>query len=412
VYPSDKSTELLALGAVCALLFWSLVAYSEVSSPVHIRETEQILRGTMYIAVAAALLPLRLDYRFEALVFGSAFVAAVMLIFVRSSIRTLLGNRLRRERILLYLRQPNRELLARITTPANFGREFVGLILDSPWDIASFSDFGSGNLGSRNDLPALVRRTNASRLMVVGSEVLQEDVLSIREECNRLQLCCSFLLDAGNDTARGLQYGYVDDLPVATLTHSALSATWLDGQRFLDLIFGTILFLIATPLAVAIAVCVKADSDGPVFFRQQRIGKNGKPFQLWKFRTMYVQAPKYQCSPTSDSDPRLTRFGTILRRLSLDELPQLFNVLKGDMSLVGPRPEMPFIVEQYGTAERRRLRLRPGITGLWQISRARAMPIHHGLQYDLFYIEHHNAFLDLAILFRTLLAVIRGVGAT
>jgi lipopolysaccharide/colanic/teichoic acid biosynthesis glycosyltransferase len=100
-----------------------------------------------------------------------------------------------------------------------------------------------------------------------------------------------------------------------------------------------------------------------------------------------------------------------LRRFSLDELPQLLNVLKGDMSLVGPRPEMPFTVERYSDEAQARLAVRPGITGLWQISRARSLPIHHNLQYDLFYIERQNIFLDAAILLRTLGAVVRGIGA-
>ena len=126
---------------------------------------------------------------------------------------------------------------------------------------------------------------------------------------------------------------------------------------------------------------------------------------------MHDWSPKYHRSPTSDSDPRITRVGKLLRRSSLDELPQLINVVKGDMSLVGPRPEMPFIVDRYNHAARARLAVRPGITGLWQISRARSLPIHHNLQYDLFYIERQSIFLDAAILLRTIGVVFRGLGA-
>jgi len=114
----------------------------------------------------------------------------------------------------------------------------------------------------------------------------------------------------------------------------------------------------------------------------------------------------------SDTDPRLTNIGRVLRRLSIDELPQLLNVLQGDMSLVGPRPEMPFIVATYGPRERLRLNAVPGITGLWQISPARAMPIHQNLEFDFFYIESRNFFLDVAILLRTITAIVRGIGAT
>ena len=121
--------------------------------------------------------------------------------------------------------------------------------------------------------------------------------------------------------------------------------------------------------------------------------------------------PKYEVSPTSVTDARLTRVGQWIRRMSIDELPQLINVLKGDMSLVGPRPEMPFIVVHYDRVASARLRVKPGITGLWQISPARAFPIHENLQYDFHYIRNQNVLLDCAIIARTITAVIHGVGA-
>jgi lipopolysaccharide/colanic/teichoic acid biosynthesis glycosyltransferase len=126
---------------------------------------------------------------------------------------------------------------------------------------------------------------------------------------------------------------------------------------------------------------------------------------------MRTDVPEYEASPRSVADDRLTRIGRLIRRLSVDEMPQLVNVLKGDMSLVGPRPEMPFIVARYHSAHRERLVARPGITGLWQISPARAFPIHENLQYDLHYLRNQNLFLDCAIILRTITAVVRGVGA-
>jgi lipopolysaccharide/colanic/teichoic acid biosynthesis glycosyltransferase len=126
---------------------------------------------------------------------------------------------------------------------------------------------------------------------------------------------------------------------------------------------------------------------------------------------MRSDVPEYETSPRSSVDGRLTRVGRLIRRLSFDEMPQLINVLRGEMSLVGPRPEMPFIVARYHPIECERLFARPGITGLWQISPARALPIHENLQYDLHYIWNQNFFLDCAIILRTITAVIRGVGA-
>jgi lipopolysaccharide/colanic/teichoic acid biosynthesis glycosyltransferase len=193
---------------------------------------------------------------------------------------------------------------------------------------------------------------------------------------------------------------------------SGVSPASYSLKRTVDLLVAVVALILVAPLFLMVAALIRMDSRGPVLIRQRRIGRSGVPFFMWKFRSMHAGVERYARSPVSDADPRLTRFGRSLRRLSIDELPQLFNVLTGDMSLVGPRPEMPFIVNNYAPHERLRLNAIPGITGLWQISPARAMPIHKHLELDLFYIEHRNIFLDLAILLRTITAVIRGIGAT
>jgi lipopolysaccharide/colanic/teichoic acid biosynthesis glycosyltransferase len=182
-------------------------------------------------------------------------------------------------------------------------------------------------------------------------------------------------------------------------------------KRGFDVMGSLVLLVMLFPLFVLVAILIKMDSPGPVFFRHQRVGKDGNHFVLWKFRSMRTDVPEYEASPRSVVDDRLTRIGRLIRRLSVDELPQLINVLKGEMSLVGPRPEMPFIVARYHPIECERLIARPGITGLWQISPARAFPIHENLQYDLHYIRNQNFLLDCAIVLRTIAAVIRGVGA-
>jgi lipopolysaccharide/colanic/teichoic acid biosynthesis glycosyltransferase len=158
-----------------------------------------------------------------------------------------------------------------------------------------------------------------------------------------------------------------------------------------------------------VAVLVKATSRGPVFFRHQRSGQGGKRFVMLKFRSMFVDTPKYGRSPESIQDHRITPVGRFLRRTSLDELPQLLNVLIGDMSLVGPRPEMPYVTETYSPIERRRLSVPQGLTGFWQLSGDRKFIIHEAIEYDLYYIENRGIFLDFAILLHTLFFAMKGL---
>jgi lipopolysaccharide/colanic/teichoic acid biosynthesis glycosyltransferase len=203
----------------------------------------------------------------------------------------------------------------------------------------------------------------------------------------------------------------LESLPSVIQNDSALHRCAGAIKRAFDIVLSIVLLILLLPACVVVAILVKLDSPGPVLFRHRRVGKDGKEFFILKFRSMRVDAPQYERSPISILDTRLTRIGKLIRRMSVDELPQLINVLKGEMSLVGPRPEMPFIVDRYSDLERTRLVVRPGITGLWQISPARALPIHENLQYDLHYIHHQNPILDCAILWRTVAAVIHGVGA-
>jgi lipopolysaccharide/colanic/teichoic acid biosynthesis glycosyltransferase len=182
-------------------------------------------------------------------------------------------------------------------------------------------------------------------------------------------------------------------------------------KRTCDLVGSLFLLALSLPLFPLLGLAIKLDSPGPVFFRHYRIGRHGERFVLWKFRSMKVDVSQYSNSPRTVTDIRLTRVGRLIRRLSIDELPQLINVVRGEMSLVGPRPEMPFLVDQFHQSDSERLTVRPGITGLWQISPARASQIHENLQYDIHYIRNQNLVLDCAILLRTIAAVIHGVGA-
>ena len=181
-------------------------------------------------------------------------------------------------------------------------------------------------------------------------------------------------------------------------------------KRLIDLVVSCIALICLGPVMGVIALAIRRDSAGPAVFRQQRIGRYGRPFLVLKFRTMTVDSPTFGVKPTCFADERLTRLGRFLRRTSLDEFPQLVNVLKGEMSLVGPRPEQPFLVARYEPWQRARLDVPPGITGWWQVN-GRKQPMHDHVEEDIYYMQNRSLWLDLRILALTIGAVVSGDGA-
>jgi len=161
------------------------------------------------------------------------------------------------------------------------------------------------------------------------------------------------------------------------------------------------------PIGLAVAAAIRLEDGGPIFFRQRRLGHQGRRFTVYKFRSMRIDVPKYSISPTTSVDARVTRVGRLIRRLSIDELPQLMNVLRGEMRLVGPRPEMPFICSRYTPHQRQRLLVPPGLTGLWQISPHRNAPIHDHVEYDLAYAQARGPILDAAVIIATVLSAFK-----
>jgi lipopolysaccharide/colanic/teichoic acid biosynthesis glycosyltransferase len=181
--------------------------------------------------------------------------------------------------------------------------------------------------------------------------------------------------------------------------------------RALDIVLAGVGLAIGSPLLAAAALAIRLESRGPAFYKQRRVGKGGEPFQLWKLRTMVPGAEAMGAGIyVLEGDPRITRVGRLLRRLSLDELPNLVNVLKGDMAIVGPRPTIQEQVARYTDRQRRRLDVKPGITGWAQVNGRTSLPWPDRIELDIWYVENRSLRLDLRILARTVRMLVTGHG--
>jgi len=217
----------------------------------------------------------------------------------------------------------------------------------------------------------------------------------------------------------------IDDfagIPMLDLRASAIDDYQRMIKRVFDLTLGLLAFIPALPVMGIAALLIYLEDGGPVLFRQKRVGEGGRLFEMIKFRTMVKNAEqlKHQVERVDENgnvihksreDPRVTRLGRFLRRFSVDELPQLINVLRGEMSLVGPRPEMPYLVEKYQPWQRKRFAVPPGLTGWWQVSGRSDKPMHLHTEDDLYYIQNYSIFLDIQILLKTVWVVIAGKGS-
>ena len=256
---------------------------------------------------------------------------------------------------------------------------------------------------------SLFEHYDASLFLVAIPSLPPERFAEVVKTAHDAHVGVAFLPPRGPDPTQAVNFIDVDGLLFGLYGVTCPWTIYDPLKRFLDLLIAGAWLLLLTPFFALIALLIHLDSPGPTLFVQKRVGKHGRNFSIYKFRTMYLDAPRYASSPVNGRDPRITPIGRILRRSSLDELPQFLNVLRGDMSLVGPRPEMPFVVKQYSPSQMQRLDVIPGITGIWQLSADRAFPIHENIQYDLYYIRNRGIFMDLAILLHTLPFAMRGI---
>lgn len=268
---------------------------------------------------------------------------------------------------------------------------------------------GVSVLGTGKDIKRLKEELDIDEVYVAISNIDNSSLINILDYLKSKKISASFVPNLYKVLVHKVNIVKIGEIPVVTEEDGSGYSYYLHIKRYIDLSLALVLLFLSLPIIGIIALAIKMDSKGPVFFRQDRVGKNGKTFQIYKFRSMLTDTDPYSVNPSDQNDPRITSVGKFLRKTSLDELPQIINVLKGDMSFVGPRPEMPFIVAEYDEIHKERLKVLPGITGLWQLSGDRKKAIHENMDYDLYYIRNASFFLDVAILIQTLIFAFRGI---
>jgi len=300
-------------------------------------------------------------------------------------------------------------LLQKLQDRPEIGLRVVGFLDD---DVAE-GEFVSSCpvLGGLAQAREIITELEVEEVFVAMPRLGHDRMLALVLDCEDLKVTFRVVTDLFEVLTSGAEVDLVDDLPLVRLGGRRVSPLYEPVKRAFDCVVSTLGILALTPLWPWWALRIRLDDPGPILFAHRRIGKDGVPFTMYKFRTMTCESDAYSQSPHEAADPRITSYGRWLRKTSIDELPQLWNVLKGDMSLVGPRPEMPFIVEKYDEWERRRLAVKPGITGLWQILGRKDLPMQDNLQYDYYYIRNRSLWLDCSTLLRTFGAVLSRRGA-
>jgi exopolysaccharide biosynthesis polyprenyl glycosylphosphotransferase len=417
------------------LVIWSVLLFTHHSYHSHrtipvTREALTIFRvvivGNLILATLAYLLPLRQLSRTWFVLF-SVFAAVFLVaekILVRVMARWVRSKGLNYRTILIVGTGRRAIEIARMVQGHKYwGFKILGFVSDGhrlPNGWARYRIFGN--------VPDL------KKILENQPEPIDEIVFAVTrkklDEMKQIFLMCEELgirtrvaMNFFQNRVARIEIEELEGVPFLTFTTTPSNETHLALKRLLDVSVSMLILVLATPMLVLAAVAIRLTSPGSVFFKQERIGLNGRIFTLYKFRTMIEDAHERRGEVShlnemngpvfkSKSDPRITPVGRLLRKFSFDELPQLWNVLKGDMSLVGPRPPIPEEVASYHRWHRRRLSMKPGLTCLWQVSGRNDIDFDRWMELDLQYIDNWSPGLDMKILLRTIPAVLSGKGAS
>jgi exopolysaccharide biosynthesis polyprenyl glycosylphosphotransferase len=311
-------------------------------------------------------------------------------------------------------------VMQHIAANPDLGYSIVGFLHDMTEVPSDFGRFRM--LGTLDDIGLVIRSMQIDEVIIaLPSHMHQYAIHSVRL-CERLGASFKLIPDLYELSLSRIDMEAIEGIPLIRIKQASLDSVQRFITRLVDVTLSCLVIVLGFPLWLCIAIAIRLNSEGPIIYKQTRIGQNGQPFKMCKFRSMYKDAEKMMAALMARNeaqgplfkmreDPRITPVGKFLRRTSLDEFPQLINVLKGEMSLVGPRPPLPHEVAQYEEWHKGRLAIKPGLTGLWQVRGRSDLSFDEGVLMDLYYIENWSLRLYFQILLRTIPAVLFSRGA-
>ncbi|MBN1934887.1 MAG: sugar transferase [Anaerolineae bacterium] len=382
------------------------------------------LTGLMLLIVTTYFVP---ELSYSRGLFPLAAVTIFALLALSRIIKSIVLNHLRRRgigvrRVLVVgAGEVGRTVIRSIVAHPELGYQVVGLVDDDPEK--GQTDLGKIKaLGEIEKLPVLISEHSIDLVITALPWMYHRKILRIMRQCEGQKTQVYIVPDLLQTAIRHVDVEYLGEVPVVGVRQSALGQGALFFKRALDLILIVIGLMLGWPVLLLIALLIRIDSPGPAIFAQTRIGKNGVPFTIYKFRTMRqgADSEKAQLMDQNEGeerlfkikdDPRVTRMGRFLRKTSLDELAQFWNVLRGEMSIVGPRPQVPSEVELYLEWHRPRLDVLPGITGMWQVSGRSELGFDEMALLDIWYVENWTLWLDIKIILKTAAVALAAKGA-
>ncbi len=422
---SLSEAHLIPLGILNSLtilfLFKEFGAYRKETSVLNAAEIERVIKGISSSFLLVSVLALLTGYsQYFYLIFIFYVICQVLIVMERTALYHLLGfnktiKKLKRKVLIFGAGQLGQKLYRSLTDSPKLGINPIGFLDSHKRNLGKViypsgynCENGVSILGTLEDLSHLKNKYQIDEIYITENNLDPSKLAKVISFFSGQKIRVIHVPDVHQIFTKKTRLSRIGQLPLVE-EHNRSRILYSILKAIMDTFLSIILISMMLPLFALIAIVIKLDTPGPVIFKHTRVGKGGTHFRMYKFRTMFSDVAANSPCPKQKDDSRITKAGFILRKLSLDELPQLINVLKGNMSLIGPRPEMPFIVKTYDKIQTRRLKVKPGITGLWQLSGDRSKEIHENIYYDLYYIHNQSIALDLAILIETFIFSFRGI---